>query len=186
MNFEKENYFILSGPPGSGKSSVLQVLKNKGIMVIDEPAREIIAEQRLIGGAGIYEKNPNLFINLMLSRSIYQFKQYLKSDDVIIFDRGIPDFLGYADLAGIDSSIYMNAANVFRYHHTVLHMPFWDAIYVNDDERKMSADNAEKYGHMLEQGYDKANYKRVDVPFASIESRADFILKCINVNHKVN
>jgi predicted ATPase len=41
------NRYILTGAPGSGKTSILQALKNHGYAVVEEAATDIIAlEQR--------------------------------------------------------------------------------------------------------------------------------------------
>jgi len=70
MSFEKQNYFILTGAMGAGKSTILDKFKKLNIKCIDEPARQILAEQRLIQGNGLPETNSNLFTELLLSRSI--------------------------------------------------------------------------------------------------------------------
>ena len=44
------NRFVITGAPGSGKTLVLRELVKVGFLGIDEPAREILAEQRAIGG----------------------------------------------------------------------------------------------------------------------------------------
>jgi predicted ATPase len=69
----KENCFILTGAPGSGKSSILNSISQKGVTCVPEFARAIIAQQRTIEGNGLYDKNPKLFKELMLSRAIHDF-----------------------------------------------------------------------------------------------------------------
>src|SRR5689334_18338121 len=90
--------FVITGAMGSGKSTVLKLIQSTGFNVIEEPARQILAEQRSIGDEGVPEKNPKYFFQLMLSRAIYQFKQTQTLDEDIIFDRGIPDILAYFNL----------------------------------------------------------------------------------------
>jgi predicted ATPase len=65
----QRNFFIITGSPGSGKSTILRELKNIAVTVIDEPARQILAEQRSFGGNGVPENDPVLFTELMLSRA---------------------------------------------------------------------------------------------------------------------
>ena len=183
---EKNNYFILTGPPGAGKSSILNLLKEKGVLVIEEPARQIIAEQRLIEGKGLYDKNKHLFLELMLSRAIYTYKQMLESTNIVVFDRGIPDLIGYAQLFGIDHSIIANAAQYFRYNTKVLFAPFWSEIYVNDDERKMTAKEANEFGSIIKQGFLELSYQTIDIPLDSISSRVDFIVHEIHSHNCVD
>ncbi|HFE7691366.1 TPA: AAA family ATPase, partial [Legionella pneumophila] len=67
-------FYILTGAPGSGKTSMLAELAKRGFPVIDEPARRVLAQQRLIDGEGVYDKNPFLFKELMLSRMLYDYE----------------------------------------------------------------------------------------------------------------
>ena len=61
--------FILTGAPGSGKTAVLNRLRDQ-FTCVDEPAREILAEQRSTGGRGTWDQDPSLFVHLLLQRSI--------------------------------------------------------------------------------------------------------------------
>ncbi|HFL2715763.1 TPA: AAA family ATPase [Legionella pneumophila] len=90
-----ENYYILTGPPGSGKSSVLAELSQRGYSVIEEPARSILRQQRAINGEGVYDINPFLFKELMLSRMLNDYETQ-NSDAPVFFDRGIPDIIVYS------------------------------------------------------------------------------------------
>ena len=60
---------ILTGAPGSGKTAILDTI-GADIRCVGEPAREIIAEQRAIGGDGTSDRNASLFVDLLLQRSI--------------------------------------------------------------------------------------------------------------------
>lgn len=68
-----KNAIVMTGAPGSGKTSIMRALAERSYRYIEEPARSIIDEQRSIDGEGVYDKNSRLFIGLMLSRSIYQY-----------------------------------------------------------------------------------------------------------------
>jgi predicted ATPase len=63
------NLFILTGAPGSGKTSILGRLGNE-FRCVNEPAREILAEQRATGGSGTWDQDASLFVHLLLQRSI--------------------------------------------------------------------------------------------------------------------
>lgn len=61
FKMKKDNFYILTGAPGSGKSTLINCLRRRGYICIDEPAREIIAEQKSISGQGLYNKDKRLF-----------------------------------------------------------------------------------------------------------------------------
>jgi predicted ATPase len=65
----ESNLFILTGAPGSGKTAILARLGNE-VGCVDEPAREVLAEQRATGGRGTWDQDASLFVHLLLQRSI--------------------------------------------------------------------------------------------------------------------
>ncbi len=176
---QKNNYFVLTGAMGAGKSTLLNKLIALNYTCIEEPARPIISQQRNIGGQGIYEKNPALFIELMLSRAIFQFQQAQSYQGPVIFDRGVPDMMGYANLAGIELAHLKKAAELYRYNPIVFFTPAWQEIYTTDDERKMSFEAASEFGENIKKIYLELGYKVIDVPFDTPEMRAEFIINTI-------
>jgi predicted ATPase len=175
----KNNYFVLTGAMGAGKSTILKELTTRKFLCVEEPARPIIAEQRNIDGEGVYEKNPRLFTELMLSRSMFQFQQMQNYKGPIIFDRGIPDNIVYAQALGFDLSHIHNAAKKYRYNNIVFFTPGWREIYRTDEERKMSFEAANQFGNDLKKIYLNLGYQVIDVPLESPEARAKFIIKAI-------
>ncbi len=164
---------IITGTMGAGKSSVLKLLKDD-FSVIHECARTILAEQRSFLGHGVPEGNPNLFCELLLSRTLYQYKTQ-KDNQLVIFDRGLPDIIAYASFFGLELTHYKKCAELNRYNNKVLLLEPWEEIYENDDERKMTFEQALDFHHTLTQIYTSLNYDLCIVPKCSIKERAEFI-----------
>ncbi len=175
MHIYMNNFFILTGAPGSGKSTILQRLSQLNFTVIDEPARQILAEQRSVDGHGVSEKDTKLFTELMLSRAIFQYQQMQDHQLPVIFDRGIPDLIGYAKLFGFDLKHAHNAANKYRYNNNVFVLPNWQEIYATDDERTISFAEASAFGDSLREIYLDLGYNIIDVPIGPAEERAHFL-----------
>src|SRR6266540_2178162 len=89
------NLFILTGAPGSGKTAILSRLRSE-FRCVDEPAREVLAEQRATGGIGTWDQDRFLFVHLLLQRSIEKYQAGRRSGRTVVFDRGIPDCVVYA------------------------------------------------------------------------------------------
>lgn len=85
----RNNFFIITGGPGSGKTTILEELSNRGFLTVDEVARQIIKEQISIEGDAIHGKNQVKFLELMLSRSVDTYIQVTENEKPVFFDRGI-------------------------------------------------------------------------------------------------
>ena len=173
------NFFILTGAPGTGKSSLLAALQAYKVNIVEEPARAILAEQRKINGEGTYEQNPFLFKELMLSRMIHQYDLHSSQSTPVIFDRGIPDIIAYSKCFDLNVGAESEASIKYRYNPTVFFTPCWEEIYVNDDERKMTFASALKFEHDLLSIYESFGYTINILPKTSVDKRADLVLSFI-------
>ena len=170
-----DSLIILTGPFGSGKSTLLQHLRTLGFQGIEEPARPILAEQRRIKGTGLPDKDPRLFVDLMLSRMIGDYHRKETVSKRVFFDRGVPDMLAYAAVFGFDYPQGRNAANVYRYHRRVFFAPAWEQIYTTDEERTISYHGTRAFEDELRQVYQQYEYELIDLPCVPVEERAEFI-----------
>jgi predicted ATPase len=173
--------FVITGAPGSGKTPIIRELMASGFTGVAEPARDVIAEQRATGGEGVYDKNPQLFWTLMLSRSVADFRCTNGARGPVFFDRGIPDLIGYADLFGLDPSDATNAATIHRYNDPVFVLPSWREIYITDAERRMTFDAAKAFGEHVRRSYVDLGYAVVEVPCDTVVARARFILDALGI-----
>lgn len=174
------NFYIFTGGPGSGKSTVLEILKGKGYMTVEEVAREIIKKQVDTNGDAVPWGNIVRYANLMLFKSIFDFEELIHIERPCFFDRGIIDTLGYARLINIPITSRMNkVANIYRYNSKVFLFPFWQEIYVNDAERKQNPEEARETCRILKETYENYGYEIVNVPLLSPKERAEWILQNI-------
>lgn len=172
---------MITGPPGSGKTPIVRELVASGFTGVAEPAREVIAEQQSIGGDGLSEKNPRLFLNLMLSRAVADFRRMSGASGPVFFDRGIPDLIGYAELFGLDASDAATEAATHRYNNLVFALPSWPEIYVTDGERRLTFKAAEAFGERVRSIYVELGYSVVDVPCDTVVARVRFILDTLGL-----
>ena len=87
---------VLIGGPGTGKSTVLNKLKEKGFFCFDEVSREVILKAQKEGIEQLFLTEPLLFSEMLLEGREQQFlKADKRKENVIFLDRGIPDV--YAD-----------------------------------------------------------------------------------------
>jgi predicted ATPase len=146
---------------------------------VDEPAREVLAEQRASGGRGTWDRDRSLFVHLLLQRSIENYEAASRSGETVIFDRGIPDCFVYGLRAGTDPTPIRTAVDAFRYQPHVLFVEPWADIYRTDDERTMSFDDTVSFSEALRDVYERSGYTLVRVPQRSIDERAAFVREFI-------
>lgn len=171
---EKMERFALTGAPGGGKTAILRCM-GPGVHCVPEPAREILAEQRATGGRGTPEQEPALFVGLLLRRSIQDYERAQTSVEPVLYDRGVPDCIGYAVHLGVDPTSSREAATRYRYYPEALVLEPWEAIYTTDDERTMTFAHSVEFHERLIEGYRAAGYTLIPVPRDTVERRAAFI-----------
>lgn len=176
----KNNCFILTGGPGSGKSAVINSLRRKGYMTIEENGRKIIQQQVAVKGDALPWDNLIKFRDLMLQQAIDDYLSVPESINPIFFDRGIIDIFSYSQLIGeVISEQPNNFAQQYEYNKIVFFFPPWEEIYTQDSERKQDYEEAIKTSHIIRMAYSKYYYELVEVPKTDVESRVAFILKTI-------
>lgn len=171
-----ERFHVITGGPGSGKSSLVSALRASGIRSMPEAGRAIIQEQLAIGGTALPWADRQAFAALMLSWDLRSYRKALEMHEPIVFDRGIPDIVGYLRLSGLPvPACVMQAARTRRYARHVFIAPHWPAIFVQDTERKQSAAEAEATYHAMAEVYTSLGYELVSLPLASIPDRERYI-----------
>jgi predicted ATPase len=168
--------FVITGGPGSGKSSLIQALANAGLRHMPEAGRAIIQDQVSIGGSALPWSDRRAFAELMLGWELRSHREARAVPGPVICDRGIPDIVGYLTLCGLPVPDHVQrAAELFRYHRTVFIAPHWPEIFSQDAERKQDAKEAAATCRMMAEIYPKFGYDLVHLPLASIAERAAFV-----------
>jgi len=165
---------VITGAPGTGKSAILGGVRGD-IRRIDEPAREVLAEQRSINGDGTPDRNPSLFVDLLLEMSIGNYQAAQLTGGAVLFDRGVTDCIAYARVLGTDPQPSIRASTTYRYNSRVLVTRPWAEIYATDEERRMTFDATVEFDHQLERAYERAGYALVEVPRGSVAERVAFV-----------
>ncbi|MEQ8266752.1 MAG: AAA family ATPase [Parvibaculum sp.] len=177
MRYEGSNFFVITGGPGAGKTTLVEALSAQGLRCVEEAGRQILREQARIGGNATHDGDRIAYRELMLSRSIFGYEQAMEQKRPVLFDRGIPDLIGYSHLIGADVPAYLeNAVALYRYNRHVFMAPPWEDIYVHDAERRQDFREAVATHDAIRRAYQEAGYEPVELPKASVEARVDHVL----------
>jgi len=177
---------IITGGPGTGKSTIIEKLMKLNYTCMQEISREITLTARKNGEEQLFLKNPHLFSELLLKG---REKQFLEADinkaKIIFFDRGIPDIHGYMNYLGVDySEAYIQKCEKCRYTQVFM-LPPWQKIYITDNERYESFEQSLAIYNHLKKAYNKLNYTITEVPIGSIQQRVDFILNNVQKPYEI-
>lgn len=175
-------FIVVTGGPGSGKSTLIDRLAEAGFHRSHEAGRGVIQDQTAIGGRALPWTDPALFAELMLGWELRSHRLAAHHAGPVFFDRGVPDVIGYLRLSGHPVPGHLDtAARAFRYHRRVFIAPPWPEIYVRDAERRQSPREAERtYAHMVTV-YTEYGYELVELPRAPVEERVRFVTAALGV-----
>lgn len=172
---------VITGGPGTGKSALINELKKRGYMCIEEISRQVTLDAQKKGIDQLFLKNPLMFSELLLKGRQKQFMDADKFSDLLVFfDRGIPDVLAYMDYIGDSYPNYFIEICKTSLYDVVFILKPWRTIYTSDNERYENFEQSEKIHAFLVKTYKKYQYELIDVPFDTIEKRADFILETLD------
>jgi predicted ATPase len=177
---EADRFFVLTGGPGSGKSTLIEALAAQGLGHMPEAGRSIIKDQVAIGGTALPWSDRLAFAELMLSWEMRSYRAAKELPGCVIFDRGVPDVVGYLRLAGLPVPRQVEqAARIFHYHRRVLIAPPWPEIFTQDAQRKQSLGEAEATHRSMVDVYSDLGYELVPLPLAPVPERVRFVRQII-------
>lgn len=171
---------VITGGPGTGKSTVIEELTKRKFMCMSEISREVILNARKNGDVQLFLKKPLLFSELLIEGRINQYiEAEQKKNSIVFFDRGIPDVHAYMNYISINyPESYISKSKIYTYDYIFL-MPPWEEIYITDNERYENFEQALAIHNHLKRAYEELNYTIIEVPTGTIETRTNFILDFI-------
>tara|TARA_A100000164_G_scaffold162651_1_gene144241 strand:+ start:556 stop:1083 length:528 start_codon:yes stop_codon:yes gene_type:complete len=169
---------VITGGPGTGKSSIIESLKKMNFNVFNESSREVTKKYKNNDSEQYFLSNPTNFSNILMDKRKKQFEEGSKSkNDYFFYDRGIPDILAYLNFKKIEyKSSMMKEILKFNYDTIFIAEP-WKAIYTNDSERYETYDELLEIDFHIKKIYKQLGYNIIILPKKSVKDRVTFILE---------
>lgn len=169
------NWYVITGAPCSGKTTLIEALEREGFSVVPEVARMLI-DSEIIKGRTIQEirSDEKIFQDAVLAMK-YEIEKSLPVESVTFFDRGIPDSLAYYELhnfpiTDIDRKkiLHSNYKKIFILDYIPL---------VQDYARTETVEEQKQLDHLLEKAYRDCRIEIVRVPLMSVPKRVAYVKK---------
>ncbi|WP_106147698.1 AAA family ATPase [Flagellimonas meridianipacifica] len=183
----KSKKVVITGAPGTGKTSIITGLEQLGFHCFHEIIRDMTSKAKKEGNTDSFISNPLVFVDdalqfnkdLLYGRAKHYEDSLSLSEPIIFFDRGIPDVLAYMDFFNQPyDKEFTNTCEHNPYDQIFL-LPPWQEIYVSDNERLESYAEAQKIDDALYNTYTGFGYNPILVPKKPVSERIDFILKTL-------
>jgi predicted ATPase len=178
---ERLNFFIISGAPGAGKTTLIERLAARGFATVAEAGRAILREQAEAAFGAGQDGDPAAFGEAMLARAVANYRGVTETDEPVFFDRGIAEAGIYWRLIGLPApTTVRDAARNWRSNPLVLLAPPWREIYRRDAERIQSFDEAERTFELVRDAYVEAGYRPLEIAKDTVARRVGFVLAAVD------
>lgn len=168
--------YIITGAPGTGKTSLINELKTRGYIGLEEVPRKLLKD-KVAEKLGISPfENLKEFAELVFDKMYEQVISIPVNDHVYFLDRGLPDVFGYLQNSNIQiPEEYYTKLKMCTFNKLVFVCSPWKDIYINDPERPYLFDETIELHKQLVLIYEQFDFEIVELPKGSLTLRADFI-----------
>lgn len=172
------NWYVITGGPSSGKTTLINELSKLGFHIIPETARLIIDKERT-EGKSVRELHQDIvnFQRRILKARIKMEAQAPK-DKIVFFDRGIPDCLAYYKLLEMGKK-GMGEKEILKFCKNKKYRKIFllERLKLEKNNVRFEDDElANKVSSLLYEIYSELGYEVIRIPSMSIGDRLKFIL----------
>ncbi len=169
-----KKHVIISGGPGSGKTTILGLLKKHHFKTYKEVPRILIENQLDREKPVLPWTDLSSFAEMCFKMMLNQKKDAEKYD-LVFFDRAIGDILAYMNIGGLNPlSEYINEAEKDYYNIVFLFKPHKN-LYFSDRIRPHSFNEALDIHKEIKMIYSNLGYEIEEIPFCSLENQIEII-----------
>lgn len=174
----KDNFIVITGGPGSGKSAILHFLSRLGYKYINETGRGIIKDR--ISRGLTPRPSPGEFANQMFRSDYKNYIDNLETSGTVFFDRSFLDSASLiAETDKAQTSEVKEILETYRFNKNVFIAPPWEEIYCTDNERDQTYEESIVIYERLYKWYTLNGYDLIEFPKSDVDRRVKFLLEKI-------
>jgi len=176
MNNKKanNNWYVITGGPSTGKTTVVDILTKRGYKTTIEHARHYIDTMRIDGETVEEMRNNKKKFQLGVLDMQIEQEASIMPEDLVFLDRAIPDALAYYQFLDIDyDEKLLNAVKESSYKKIFI----LDRLPFQKDYARTEDEEAQKKIHkLIIEVYESLGFPIVFVPVLPPKERVDFVL----------
>lgn len=173
------NWFVLTGGPNSGKTTIIEELDKLGYKTVPEAARMYI-DKKVKRGLKVGQiRNDEKYFQQQVIKMKIRNESELEPKEITFLDRGMHDTEAYLKLFNLTIEAWVSRAiKMTRYKKVFLLETLPN--YQKDYARTESIDHLKKLTQLLYNAYSNAKMQPVVVPPLNIIDRVKFILSHVD------
>jgi predicted ATPase len=169
-------WHVLTGAPGAGKSTIINELERRGYRVVHEVARHHLQREHETGRSVKEIVADQLDLQRKIVAELVKIEDQFDHDEIIFFDRALPDAIAYYRVFGLDPSELFPLLVVHRYKSIFLvESPAWE-ITQTDKLRTENQELSRRIEDSIKSAYEELGYHLTHVPVQAVRQRAQYIL----------
>jgi predicted ATPase len=178
-NVRKTNWFVVTGAPSSGKTTTVNLLRDRGYRTTIEHARHFIDTQRVSGKTVEEIRRNQAVFQLGVLEMQLEEERALPTDEIVFLDRALPDALAYYRLLQIEPDAKLvEALQRVSYAKIFILDPL---PLVKDYARLEDEATQRKIHDLLVDVYQSLGFPVEHVPVLEAAQRVDFILSHLEI-----
>ncbi|MFH1894312.1 MAG: ATP-binding protein [Patescibacteria group bacterium] len=170
----KQKWYVITGGPSSGKTTILKELGKIGYITYPETSRSLIDKEKAHGETLKEIRGDEAKFQRKVLEMKVQAEKRAPKNKIIFFDRAIPDSIAYYQVCGLDGKEVLKFCKRKIYKKVF----FLEQLPVKKDyARTENNKTVRKLNQFLKEAYKKLGYNVVDIPVTPVEKRVALILK---------
>ncbi len=171
---------VITGGPGTGKSTILDHLKAEGFPIHPEVSRAIIKEELSKDSELVPWRDLSGFSEKVFKGQTHQWHE-AESGKVNFYDRGIIDVIAYLKKDNLPHDALSELVEHYPYHRSVFLTPPWPDIYAQDQERWEDLEGMQAIHNALLKTYQEFDYQVFEIPKLNATERMRFVLSHLDL-----